>query len=656
MRPTQIVLLLLLFIFSLKVSAQDKKLPFGEVDSESLKMTAYAKDSSVDAIVLYDYADVSFGLSTGNYAITMEYHGRIKILKKSALDRATIKLSLARYGHPNDEIISNIRGFTHNIENGEVKKEKLTKEMIFTEKTSDNLTTTRFTMPNVKEGSVIEYSYRLQTPLSVSINPKTWTFQSDIPVAWSEYRISIPNYFYYRMLMSGYLPLHISDNRAENVKLGGDYVSGTSYRFVVKDAPAFSNEPFITTAADYLSKIDFELASYDIPGLGMKDFSLDYNSMNKMLLEHEEFGEVLKKTNFMKDAAQEINAKSKDSTVLIQSAINYIRSKIKWNNRSSIWTKNLKKVLEKGEGDAADMNFALIALLREMGFDANPVILSTRDNGRIHEQYAIRKRFNYVVAHIKKGPKDMFLDATDEFLPAGVLPVHCLNHTGWLVHPQNMQMVSMEPIEKDAEYENVILKITEDGELVGRVSKSYGGYSGWSSRTAYKSDGKEKFLEAIKKGKPSWVISKADYRKVEDITSSMEANYEVTINDHLTVAGNMMYLKPMLTEGHVENPFKDTERAFPIDFAHPIEETFIATYEIPAGYQVVELPKNASVSLPNSGGRFNFAISQNENKITINSRIAFRKSLYAADEYGLLREFYDKIVEKHAEQIVLKKM
>ena len=135
----------------------------------------------------------------------------------------------------------------------------------------------------------------------------------------------------------------------------------------------------------------------------------------------------------------------------------------------------------------------------------------------------------------------------------------------------------------------------------------------------------------------------------------MRAQYEITLNDYITKAGNMLYLNPMLSERKKENLLKAKERLYPIDFAYPIEETFMATYEFPKSYSIVELPKNISLTLPEGAGKFTYAIAANENKITLTSRIQFRKAVYYAEEYSFLQEFFDKIVAKHQEQIVLKK-
>ena len=646
---------LLLFI-SLCLVAQNTKITFGEVPIEDISSKIYPDDSTAEAVVLYDFGETSFDYRNQKFYITLKYHGRIKILKKSALDRATISIPFYKGSKgAQEEYITQVKGFTHNLEDGKIVKEKLAKEMIFNEKLSDEYHQLKFSLPKVKEGSVIEYSYEISTPMTINTSPKTWTFQSSLPVKWSEYRITIPNVLFYRMIMSGYLSLDINDFKNTNTMFAGSSMNAISYQFVVKNAPAFRNESHITTPSDYLSKIDFELASINWPEVITKNFSLDYNNLTQTLLSDENFGEIYKKTSIVKDIAKQIQAENKDTLEQWKAAKNYLVKNIKWNEENGIYASNLKKVLEKKEGSSSEINFLYLCILRELGYDAHPLILSTRAHGRINPTYALLKKFNYVVVHLSHNGKDVLLDATDEYLPPHILPVSCLTDDGWLVHPTQARFISIVPNDTDREFEKADLTISEEGELTGTFSKSYGGYSGASAKNAFKEIGKDKFLEEIKKGKPAWTITKAEFKNTEAIEQVMEANYELSMTEFANVAGPMIYLKPMLSEGHTQNPFKESERIYPVDFEAPIEETFLANYTLPAGFQAVELPKPAAVALPEGGGRFVYTVSQSGNKITIISRLNIRKKSFMSLEYGTLKAFFDQLIAKHNEQIVLKK-
>lgn len=650
-------LLLLTGYFNLSYAQKTAEpvINFGDISKADVVMKVYDKDSTADAVLLYDHGETNFEIRGSMIQIRFAYHVRIKILKKSALDLGTITKQLVKAGDSRNQYINDIKGYTYNLENGEVKKEKLSKESIFSEKVVGDMQDVKIVMPNVKVGSVIEYSYIIETPFSVSNNPNTWSFQGNYPARWSIYEITIPEYFNYRILMSGYLDLTEHQSKPVGISFGTQPVSGMYQKFILKDVPAFTKEAFITTSSDYVSKMDFELASVNWPNVLTKDFSLDYASLNKTMLDEPILGGQLKRTGFLSDAAKEIKKSSSDSIARINAACEYIQKNISWNGKYSPYSNNIRKVFDSHTGDTGDINLLLIALLREIGFDANPVILSTRSHGKIHEQYALRKRFNSVLAHITRNGKDFLLDATDQYLNPGMLPVECLNGNGWLVHPENPRFVSLVPTEKDLQYKKAELSLNEDGELVGILRKSYGGYAGLSAKKSFNSKGAESYLNEVKKNNESWVIEKADYKNTSAIVEPMEVEYKVSLNNYATSAGNMLYLKPMLSEGHGENVLKVKDRIYPIDMALLKEEIFIGTYELPKGYSIAELPKQATISLPDNGGRFMYLITVNENKLTVTSRVQLKKAVYYAEEYPYLQEFFDKIVAKHNELVALKK-
>jgi len=133
-------------------------------------------------------------------------------------------------------------------------------------------------------------------------------------------------------------------------------------------------------------------------------------------------------------------------------------------------------------------------------------------------------------------------------------------------------------------------------------------------------------------------------------------NCTMTIANACSQAGDRLYFRPMLTEGHHQNPFKEVDRLYPVDFGLLTDETFAMTYTLPAGYLVEELPKKALLVMPNNGGRYAFDIVVNErNELQILSRLTLRQTIYAADDYAVLRELFTLMVAKQAEQVVLKR-
>jgi hypothetical protein len=663
--------------FCFKITAQDAPLKYGKIDIADLQMKVYPKDTSAEAVVLGDIGRAYFEYSQNDgFQVVYERHRRIKVLKKSGYDWATVKVGLyvTKNGNGKEELYD-LRGVTYNLENGQIIKDKLEKESIFTDKTDDNHSVKRFAFSKVKEGSIIDYSYKIRSDFYY--NFRDWAFQTGIPVVWSEFSVSVPEYFTYRQIQQGYEPMLINDVKSGHTSytlhIPGTF-SGTSapksaattesidastkeFRWAMKDIPAIREEPFMTTINDYICKIEFELSSSFFPGGGYKSYANSWESLNTRLVENEFFGQQLNRSGYLKDMVSVIKASSKDTLQQIGMAYNLIKQAMTWNERETFYVETtLKKAFDSKTGNVADINLLLVVLLRELGYDANPVILSTRDNGRVLDNYVLLSKFNYVIAHVDMDGKDLLLDATAMQTPAGILPMRCLNGQGRLISKNDTRWVDLQSSYKNAETSIGTFELNADGTAKGNIAISHLGYNNVRERRKFVKEGKEKYIEEYKKKATNWQIAKTELENADDVMSPFVRKYDLTVNDLVTVAGERIYFNPVMYNPQKENPFKNPERKFPVDFGALIEETIITSYTIPQGYMVEEMPKNVRIGLPDDGGKFTYIVGvSEEGKISISSKIFLKKATYFAQEYEVLRAFYDQIVQKHAEQIVLKK-
>ncbi len=117
----------------------------------------YAKDTSAEAVVLCDYGQTEFMYNNERgFQTKFERTTRVCILKKSGYDWATVEVPLYQSNAKEGEKLTDLKGYTYNLQNGQVVKEKMAKEAVFLEKKDENHLIQKFTLPNVKEGSVIE--------------------------------------------------------------------------------------------------------------------------------------------------------------------------------------------------------------------------------------------------------------------------------------------------------------------------------------------------------------------------------------------------------------------------------------------------------------------------------------------------------------------
>ncbi|WP_266202907.1 DUF3857 domain-containing protein [Pontibacter kalidii] len=650
------VLALVLAGFSHQATAQAVK--FGKVSEDELRMSAYDKDTSAAAVILSDYGFTRIEY-IGELKVVFERQMRIKIFKKSGYDWADVVVPYFQKGSAKERVGS-IKGFTYNLENGKVTKDKLESKSIFDEQASEYRHTKKFTMPNVKEGSVIDISYTITSDSEFIYTLRDWEFQHSIPVAWSEYRARIPGYFDYKFLMQGYHSLYKNESLKEaatgSAKASPDMLNN-AYVWIMKDVPALKEEKYITTIRDYQSKIEFELQRVQFPGEAPRTMTGDWQKVTSDLMTADKFGVQLNRSSFFKSELAAIQGKYKSQPEQLEAIFDLVKNRMKWNGNYGVYANTtIRKAWDERTGTAADINLLLTSMLLEAGFDASPVLVSTRNHGRINTAMSpMVSKFNYVISQVQVGDKEYLLDATDPLVTVGVLPARCLNGEGRLIKKEAGRWVSLTPGANHTRLISANLTMNSQGEIVGTGRESAGGYRAISLRRTILEEGESKYVERLAKEVGDFKLLTPEIKNLNDLQSPVDITYGINVNGSGR-SNDIIYLNPMLGRGEKENPFKLQERLYPVDFGTPIDETYICNFTIPEGYEVEEAPQNIALSLPENGGRFMYMVQQQGNTLQVMSRLNINKPVFYAEEYPILKELYNRIIAKHAEQIVLKKI
>lgn len=557
------------------------------------------------------------------------------------------------------------------MENGKIVETKLKSDDIFEEKVSENKDEKKFSLPNIKEGCVVEVTYKILS--DYLFNFQDWQFQSFIPTIWSEYRATFPEFFNYEKYMQGYVALSVNEatKRQEefNIKyqvldpgMGGTGIDRGSYtlksysnvhRWVAKDVPAFKEEPYLTSYSNYISKINFELAYIKYPNEPVNQIMGTWPDLNRSFLESDHFGMAIKGSGFLKKITEEVTTGMTTPQDKVMAIYNYVKSSVAWDGRYRMYLDdNFKKPLDEKKGSSAEINLMLVSMIQKSGITSNPVILSTRDNGFVRESSAISSQFNYVVCQAIVEGKSILLDATDRMLPINLLPERCLNGKGYIISNESPGWISL-TAPKSKVYASAEVSIGETGQLMGKMNVSRDGYFGYSMRKEFLKKGEETYVKDFAHTR-SWLVEKSEFQNMEKLSEAVKENYDFTHQDN---AGNadVLYINPILYLRQDENPFKLEARQYPVDFGSTSEQTLICRLAIPEGFQPEELPVSKIMALPNNAGKYVYNVQHTGNIINITSTLSINQSLFTQEAYPNLREFYKLIVAKQAEQIVLKK-
>ncbi|WP_420602645.1 transglutaminase domain-containing protein [Flagellimonas sp.] len=642
-------LFILLLIVAGNLKAQDYK--FGKVSKEELQETVYAKDSSAVAAYLYKKRSSYHRYIKGQgLELITEVHKRIKIYNTEGFDFATETINLYQ-GSGDEEKASSIKGYTYTLENGEVVKTKLSKDGVFKSKYSKNTNQVKFTMPNVKAGSVVEFEYKISSPYVQNIDE--FIFQHSIPIKKLDASMKILEYFKFNQRQKGFLPLIPKIEKIRDHTLDA---SITQTSFNLTDVPALKEESFVSSIKNFRSGVKFEIVSLEIPGSIHRVYSKTWDDVVETIYNSSSFGDELNKEKYFKEELDVVLQGVSDPEERIKRVLTFVKQKVKWNSYKGFSAyEGVRKAYKEGTGNSADINLMLVAMLKYARITAHPVLVSTRDHGV--PLFPTLNGYNYVVAAAKIGSEYFLLDATSVYSTLDVLPTRALNWYGRMVS-EDGNSIEMDLMPKKKSLDAVMMNVDlhEDGSFDAQYRQQYTNNNAMLYRNMYNKGTEDSFLEELEKKQGDIEISDFDLKNNADLDKPIVQSYNIFKEDAFESIAGKLYFSPMFHLCTTENPFKSEKREYPIDYGFPWEDKYIITIKIPEGYKVESLPAPMAIALPDNMGSFKYNLSSNNNTVNLRASISVNTAIMPALYYDGLKEFYRQLVEKESEKVVLSKI
>ncbi|TYA57278.1 DUF3857 domain-containing protein [Formosa maritima] len=617
------------------------------VTLNDLETNIYEKDSTANALVIYEYGK-SY-IDDRNFKLVSDIKRKLKIINSKGFNKATVSVYLYNDGKSKEKL-RNVIATTYNLKGNTVVHTKLRDDEIYEEKYNENYTIAKFTLPNVKEGSVLTYSYTTETPYV--FNYKEWEFQDDIPKIFSEYNTSIPANYEYHIKLVGFLKLKVNESVIENYCLtvnGGGHADCTISKYVMEDIPAYKEESYMTTKDNYLSKIEYELNTIKKFDGRIDKISKTWKDVDKELRSDSRFGRQLNVNVSNESFSSEPNLLKRAENIY-----SYVQEEYTWNETFNIFgDTSVRDLMKNKSGNVTEINMLLHNILEANGIDVLPVLLSTRENGFATQLFPVISEFNYLIVQATIYNKTYLLDATDDYVSFGELPFRCLNQYGRLLDlKKGSSWIDITPNNLSTIQYKVDLSLEENDILVGKINTTATGYHAlplkkeyYENNTAYVNKYKEKYHS----------ISFIDHK----VTSKDKASYEFLEEfdiEYATedISGNL-YINPFLFKLMEENPLKLQERTYPIDFGFKDAYLYTLKIDLKDKYEVLETPKEMNISLPNNKGLLIFSTKIVEGSILLYFKFNFKETIYNPDYYESLKLFMGTIVDIQKNSLIVLK-
>ncbi|WP_060872582.1 DUF3857 domain-containing protein [Myroides odoratus] len=656
----KIILLLLVLGSPIVVLGQDF---LGKVTLEELREEKDLVSPEADASVLYEEGKVYFDyIPNVGFKMNQVVSRKIKVYTKEGI--SYVDLSVPYYvGKGVIEQVKIDQVFTYNEKDGKIEKSKLKSNAVFDDKTNENWKKKQVIIPDVKEGSIVEYKYTITSDY-FNIIP-AWYFQRNIPIRKSSYEVRIPEYLVYTNRLKGDVNI-VRSNKTETKKIRVTNthpfkevsLQETIQNYTVTNVAPIKSEPYIDNMENYRGSIQFDLSMIHYPNSNPKVISLSEDDLIKSIYENGNFKNQLEQTKYFEKAIDLASYKELTEEEKLNKVLTFVKENISWNEKQGYYTNDgVKKAFENRTGNVAEINLMLTSMLRYVGLTANPVLVSTINNGI---DLSLQKTsFNSVVSSVELDKVVFLLDGTSKYTSTNIIPIRNLNWFGIVINRNGgYGKVDMKPNFYSISSENFVVNWNNDDvELgLGQALFSYKDYMAYLGRINFQDQSDEQIINELEKSYENMNIKNIKVYNREDVSKDLNLRFSFEKPKLASKIGNELYLNPMQFYDLKSNPFKSEVRTMPISFTFPKIDLYKMTVKIPVGYEVEYLPKMLELLDATVGLKAVYKIEREEN--TLHCSLEFSRSLLTIEpsNYTKVKNFYEKLVNKLEDQIIFKKI
>ena len=601
-----------------------------EVTRPDLVTNTFAADTTANAIIIHEVG-TSY-VDENSFRLKTKIKRKIKILTKEGFEKANHEVVLYDNDKGRKESIDDVKATVYNMTDNQVETSKLTKSDVFEIPEGDHYMRVKFAFPNVKIGSVIVYSYTIESPFMYKYHG--WNFQSDIPKLYSEYNASIPgNWEYHMKLVGGQkLTTNTSEIKKDCLVAGnGASAHCANYHYVMTNIPAFLDEDYMTTRRNYLARIEYELKTFTGFDGSVDHITKSWKDADSELKKDKNIGRQLAKSGFLKDILDDAILNEPNELERAKKVYQFVQRNYTWNDEYNIFNDvSVKDLIDERSGCVSEINILLHNLLEIANIKVKPILMSTRNNGLPTKLFPVMSEFNYLIVKAQIDGKNYMLDATDKLLPFGTLPFRCLNQYGRVLDfDKGSQWITIESVADNHLVYRSLLELKDD-QLVGHIDVNSSGYNALMLTKKYIGSQSD-YLEGFESKYPGIEFDSHELTDDLNSTETYKERFDVAFDVQST--GSTYYINPFLFKFFESNPLKLQERSYPIDFGYTDLFNYTVQLKFYEHYEMVEAPKNRTIALPNNSGLLNFMSTVQDNSVILVFKFDFRQAIYGPEFY-----------------------
>ncbi|HTY58960.1 MAG TPA: DUF3857 domain-containing protein, partial [Bacteroidota bacterium] len=313
-------------------------------------------------------------------------------------------------------------------------------------------------------------------------------------------------------------------------------------------------------------------------------------------------------------------------------------------------------VQEKGYGDCKALSNYMVALLKEAGVTAYPVLIQSGRRESLYRRDFPSNQFNHVIVCVPLDKDSVWLECTSQVMPPGHLGSGTEDRFGLMITPSGGELVQT-PASTPGK--NVQRR-------TGFVSLAVAGAAQAAFETRYTGDECDNIREELAMTplgeREKWLLNHLQVQNaalrgssilgIEGRDTSVVISLALAIPEYGSVTGTRCFFEPNMMERRTAIPPDRPSRRSPVRFAYPYRDIDSIIYRIPLLYACESLPKE--IHLESAVGSFRTkTVQRNDSTLVYTRVLEIRGTEFPPEKYAEYRKFISGIVVADRAQVAL---
>jgi hypothetical protein len=255
---------------------------------------------------------------------------------------------------------------------------------------------------------------------------------------------------------------------------------------------------------------------------------------------------------------------------------------------------------------------------------------------------------------VRYNNENYLMDASNVNLLFNMLPPNHINNGGLVISKNAPGFIPLSFNFQDKEMVTGEFEISDTASISGVYEVKREGYAVYSFDSRFLNSNRtynDYLIETIFENM-DWNIKKHEVKE--------EFNENKYLTEYLSftrpadsIAKNYMEISPVVLNEFTENPLNSDSRQNPITLYTPLIRKAGYSYKIPDGWEVLDNPKDKSISLQDGKGKLMYQYKKTDNIIKIEYTIDYDQVIYMADEYPMIKRFMKEVSDALNQKIIL---